>query len=525
MLEKLNELRLAMAQVKTQGVSMRRMLNLYWLSMVLAVFAALLLILSIAGVYSNTDRQLCEFLSVQQQNTVKNLSDHMDALEAQCVTLSGQLTEIITDTLTANGSSFDALNNNEALITTLEEKLYTPVYTSMHSCACSGVFVVLNATANTHTSDTTSFMGLYLRYSDLNSISCANKHMVYFRGMPEIARREQIQMHNRWNLEIDTALIPGCKELMTANVARLADHCIWTERMEIKDTWEDALLLLVPVLDSDGKVCGVCGMELSELYFRLSYPAADSDYGSIMTVLAPVEGSTLSMGKSMLGGGTDLSPEGAMTFRTGRYYNTYSTGAAEYLGLHQVLPAESYSGRPLVAVTLISADAYERIAAGTRAAWIIGSLSFLLVMLLLSHFLSKRFTTPITQLLSAVQAETPPDVRSGISEIDQLADYIRMKAKTAPGTAMPPNIDAMLKTFVDRLTQLTITEREVFELYAKGLDTDEVAKRSFISESTVKKHLNKIYKKLCVSSRGELMLYIEILQSCGLLEQPKQRER
>lgn len=47
------------------------------------------------------------------------------------------------------------------------------------------------------------------------------------------------------------------------------------DRLKLKDTWEDVQLLYVPVLDSTGKVRGLCGMEMSNLYFRLSYPMVE----------------------------------------------------------------------------------------------------------------------------------------------------------------------------------------------------------------------------------------------------------
>ena len=49
MLNKLKELRVLNAFVKKQSVGMQRKLMLYWVSMILVVFAAVVLLLSIAG--------------------------------------------------------------------------------------------------------------------------------------------------------------------------------------------------------------------------------------------------------------------------------------------------------------------------------------------------------------------------------------------------------------------------------------------------------------------------------------------
>jgi DNA-binding NarL/FixJ family response regulator len=51
---------------------------------------------------------------------------------------------------------------------------------------------------------------------------------------------------------------------------------------------------------------------------------------------------------------------------------------------------------------------------------------------------------------------------------------------------------------------LTPTEQQVVELVARGLTNPQVAEQMFVSRSTVKTHLEHIFQKLDVTSRGEL---------------------
>ncbi|HSK83355.1 MAG TPA: response regulator transcription factor [Rubrobacter sp.] len=53
------------------------------------------------------------------------------------------------------------------------------------------------------------------------------------------------------------------------------------------------------------------------------------------------------------------------------------------------------------------------------------------------------------------------------------------------------------------LDALTIRQREILQLVAKGLSNAQIAKNLFISESTVKQHLRATYKILGVSGRKE----------------------
>ena len=168
----------------------------------------------------------------------------------------------------------------------------------------------------------TSRAGLYLRYSALRAIGATDQHVTCFRGTAETARSAQVQMHNRWNPELNVQAVSGYTQLLRGSDGRLAERCLWTGRIALPDTWESVTLLCVPMLDSAGNVRGICGAELRDLYFRLTYPAVDSAYGSMVTVLAPIDGDRLLLGQAMIGspGGSYLTADGTLTCKTGRYY-------------------------------------------------------------------------------------------------------------------------------------------------------------------------------------------------------------
>ena len=65
MLKKLKELRALNAFAKKQSVGMQRKLMLYWLSMIMAVFALVILLLSVAGTFSREDDRLNQVLNIQ----------------------------------------------------------------------------------------------------------------------------------------------------------------------------------------------------------------------------------------------------------------------------------------------------------------------------------------------------------------------------------------------------------------------------------------------------------------------------
>ncbi len=60
---------------------------------------------------------------------------------------------------------------------------------------------------------------------------------------------------------------------------------------------------------------------------------------------------------------------------------------------------------------------------------------------------------------------------------------------------------------VSLLIRLTQREREVFELLAQGLSNSEIAERLFLSEGTVKTHVNHIFEKLEVRDRTQAVIF------------------
>ena len=340
MVSKLKELWRITKEAKEQSTSIQRKLRLYWMSMAMSVLAALIVILSFAGVFSDSAQTVSYILNVQQYNTVSTLSEQLNSLNAQAITLSETISQEISNTLKQKGASLSDLNDNQKLIAEVEDLIFDYLNTTLTAGKCSGVFAVFDATANTDLPYAdTSRIGVYLRYSDLNSTASANQHLAYFRGVSDIARKRQVEMHNRWDLEFDTTYLPGYEEIMATEVKRLAGTGIWSERIQLKDTWEDILLLSVPILDWDGKVCGVCGIELSGLYFQLSYPSVEFNYGDMVTILAPMKDGKLFLDQAMLGSSKRLrlEPKGDLEIKEQLYFNIYSGSEDSYIGLHQTL--------------------------------------------------------------------------------------------------------------------------------------------------------------------------------------------
>ena len=58
---------------------------------------------------------------------------------------------------------------------------------------------------------------------------------------------------------------------------------------------------------------------------------------------------------------------------------------------------------------------------------------------------------------------------------------------------------------------LSKAERAVFDLYMKGLSAPDIANQLCLSMNTIKSHNKRIYKKLNVSSRKELLFFAKMM--------------
>jgi two-component system NarL family response regulator len=105
---------------------------------------------------------------------------------------------------------------------------------------------------------------------------------------------------------------------------------------------------------------------------------------------------------------------------------------------------------------------------------------------------------------------------------ETLKDAIRAAANDQ--TWMPPLVQSRLAGELREpgREQLTPREREIVRHVAQGLRNAEVGKRLFITEETVKAHLNNIFQKLHVRDRVQLTLYAIRTGIVGLEGSPEQ---
>lgn len=92
-----------------------------------------------------------------------------------------------------------------------------------------------------------------------------------------------------------------------------------------------------------------------------------------------------------------------------------------------------------------------------------------------------------------------------------------------PG-ALPAGMEDMFSSFSRKVKTLTSAERRILNYYIDGHEIAQIPELAFVSIHTVKKHNRSIYQKLEISSKDELMLYIELFRCCNRLDELIGRE-
>ena len=117
-----------------------------------------------------------------------------------------------------------------------------------------------------------------------------------------------------------------------------------------------------------------------------------------------------------------------------------------------------------------------------------------------SGFLLK--TAPPDKLIEGVRTIAAGDALLGPTITRRLVESFVSRPR--PGQAAPPQLE-----------ELTARELEVLILIARGLSNAGIAERLFISEATVKTHVNHVFQKLDLEGRVQAVV---LAYECGLVE-------
>ena len=551
MLLRLKEMKAALAAAQTQGVSMRRRLMIYLFTIIVFFALLIVILLLLFGAITPIGYEIERALDNQLKNSANLLERQGNDQAAYALDFSQQITEAVRNELTDAGITFDQLRNHPDALESMQNKLFEIVNSHMLLTPCSGAFCFLNTTVNDTLPDK-SYSGLYLKFANLYAENTIHNDVCLFRGFPTVARKKNMNLHSTWQLETQAEAFPEIDGLMSGKSGNLSESWFLTSVYQLPDTWESVRFLCIPVLDPDGVTIGVCGFEISSLYFSLSHKTMGSGQAHIFCALLTEESDHYA--GQVAGNQSGYFPlvENTFFLDDRKPLTIFHSGNTKFIGKIQKLKIGT---TPHLVAVMLPATEYQaliRTAQLKIAAFLFIAFLATLVSVL---WCSKKYVAPILQGLEQIKTSTDrAQGESHVLEIEDLFAFLaeqdraheatlsslqqerleaqsrqeRLQSKLEQASNDLGSAQAEIarlaysrkqeidpddfQYFWEGISQLTPTERKVFDLYLEGKNAKEILAILGVTENTLKFHNKNIYNKLGVSSRKQLLRYATLLK-------------
>ena len=532
-------------QYRAEGLSMRRRLALYLISTLIMLLSLVLLLLNFFGILNPANRQIMNALDGQLSGYARDIERDYDRLAAYAISFADQLETAIQDYLSENGLAFEALENHTEAVTGLQCALYDTVYLNMQLAPSSGAFYILDTTVNSKT-ETPLFSGLYLKYINLNSDNTVNNDFSLYRGSFVVGNTNDLTFHSGWQNEMETDFFDTCD-------ATFADGAYYalSPAVVIPETWERARYVYVPLHDLKGSTIGVCGFEINDLLFQLTYKTADDQLGPVVCALLDERQGICSGQFSSSRFSTSNDGANDFTITEKKDWLIFDFGSEQCIG-----KAESVGlgGNRFSAAIMLTQAQYDHLVHQGKLKlyailFIAAAFSFLCCV-----FMSNRYVAPILKKIEQLKANEEDGDPLGIREIDDLFAFLAEKdshhdaqlaqlekakqqaereaeqAKAAYDRALEEYQFARSEIhqlsdekkqeivledyeyFICNLKTLTPSEYRIYALYLAGKSAKEIMEITGTKENTLKYHNKNIYSKLGISSRKQLLRFAALKQ-------------
>ena len=529
-------------QLKTESISMRRRFYFFIISAIAIVLSLILLLFNLFGIMNPTNRQIVEILDAQLLSYADNIEGDYNKIAAHAISFSEQLETAIQHYLTENNLTFDALDNNPDILADLQNHLYDVVYLNMQLAPSSGAFYILDTTVNSR-SETPYYNGIYLKYINIYSENTVNNEISLYRGSYTTGKENNLSFHSGWQNEMQTDFFSNNNSLFADN-----PHYILSPTVEIPGTWERARYVYVPLYDLKDNIIGICGFEVSDLYFQLSEKTSDDSLGQLI-------GALLDKNQDIYSGQFNLSrynvPNSGIQALEKRNITIFDFHTEKCIGRTQTIQLGNNSFT--VAIMLPEAQ-YESLLMKNQLKTAAVILFVVVFAFIYSVIISKKYVSPIIKSLEQIKSNDGSGNNLKIREIDDLFAFLEEKdilyeqklqdleksqkiaeeeaerTKRAYEKALEECSLAQSEIqhlsdehkkeivledyefFLCNLSTLSPAEYKIYELYLSGKTAREIVDVLGITENTLKYHNKNIYSKLGISSRKQLLRFAALKQ-------------
>lgn len=505
--------------------TLRLRLFVFLLVLVITILLGVLIIMFVTGNITAGLKKSEIYIKNQHKLIFKNTASIYDNLAAEAVGFSRSLSLSIESHLRERNLSTKDLQNNPDLLKEVLNDQLPQVILYLHRSKSSGAFVILDATVNTRVDNShNSKAGLYLKNMEPNIVSSTSPTIYTLRGIADLAYMNSLPLHPQWRMEFNVKDSPYYYEPMdNANGdIGLSKLYYWSQAFTFPETTDKIMMCSVPLIDTEGKAFGVCGFDVSYMLFKLSNMPDSTMYDRIFALISPMENGILKTEGALFSG--SYSAKGAINdsdlkIRSGKKsLYIYGNENNSFMGYHELLkmyPEDSaFSDEKWALALMVPQEDISSLVFKTNLRLIYISAILMILGIVISFILSKFYIVPIVRGIDIIKTKSKVNKKTNILEIDELIEFLSNKEEEDIEKETNPN-SIILNEFLNNIKSLSPAERTVFNLYAQQYNAKEISESLCLSINTIKTHTKHIYSKLNITSKEELILYVEILKETG----------
>lgn len=400
--------------------SMRGRFIIYLMSLVLLAGSAMLILLNVIGIVQPPSHDIDRFLEYELNTRTNDIKRQMNALAAHNIDLSQQLQNDIDRVMLEQGiyNNYDALNNNPEALTAIQQATYQTLAAKMQQAPASGALYLLNASVNTNLLEPT-YNGLFLKFTNIYSENTLFNETCMFRGNPQVARNNNISLYSTWQLELNVHAYPQADKLLHAKENNISQQYILTDVTHLKESWEQSRLFLMPINSNNGRIIGICGFEISSVYFQQRTKQANYKGYPLITAILDKKADKeyqgqLSNPASFVNSTIKTSSDGE--------HELFTAGQERFIGFTAPLKVGASEHRVAV---MLPADSYYHLQRQAKMRLLIMLGIILLLSLLSAGYFSKRYVDPLVADLQQLQQNPDAPPQANVLELNQFFEFLQ----------------------------------------------------------------------------------------------------
>lgn len=535
---------------------MRYRLLAYLLLLVFMMIAGVIFLPSVFGLFHSGIGEIEKLFFGELNRLSGDTLRQYGAASVQAVKMSKHFTASIGSFMKKRGLSSTELKSHPELLEPLLRDQLLVLFINLYSADFSGAFITLDTTVNPNVRGAeNSKAGLYIRNVEPNIGGTGSQTRYLLRGIPSLAGEGYINFQAKWELEFNVRGQPYWIEPFKAYFANpslpLSRLLYWCSVSPVEELNESVTVCSVPVLDDAGRILGVCGFEISEMNFMLRHEPNISRFHNTVFLFSSLNDGEIQLTDALFSGNNAvyyaLRSESKMsvTGNLGGLSVYCAPSGNTFVGIGkeiQIYPTDSpFTDACFAATIVVPAKDYDGLVSASHLRLILICLILLSAGIALSLFLSDRYEKSFLKLLEAMRSGDM-SARRQIPEIDDLLEFMHFQlneTKDAENGTQKSSEDNesitekpseglaehLLDSFIANTKKLSRAEADVFNLYLEGCTAQEIASTLSLSINTIKTHNRRVFEKLNVSSRKELLTWVQVLTASGRsLDDSQQRQ-